>query len=81
MVAGPLAGWIIATLSNAVIFGGLTALGTGLYSIGISQDQVLQCEGSLREGHYLVLAHGSASAVRTAREILGVWKASQAANH
>jgi hypothetical protein len=78
LVAGPLAGWMVATLSNAVIFGGLTALGTGLYSIGISQDEVLLCEGALREGRYLVLAHGSASAVRTAKEILGVWKAPRA---
>ena len=81
VVAGPLAGWMIATLSNAVVFGGLTALGTGLYSIGIPRDQVLFCEGALREGRYLVLAHGSASEVHTAREILGVWKASRAANH
>jgi len=80
VVAGPLAGWIVATLSTAVIFGGMTALGTGLYSIGISQDQVLFCEGALREGRYLVLAHGSASAVHTAKEILGVWKAPQAAS-
>ena len=78
VVAGPLAGWIVATLSNAVIFGGLTALGTGLYSIGIPQDQVLHCEGALREGRYLVLAHGSASAVRAAKEILGVWNLPQA---
>ena len=41
VVAGPLAGWMVATLSNAVIFGGLTALGTGLYSIGIPQDRCL----------------------------------------
>jgi hypothetical protein len=80
VVAGPLAGWMVATLSNAVIFGELTAVGTGLYSIGIPQDQVLLCESALREGRYLVLAHGSANAVRTAREILGVWRAPQVAN-
>lgn len=80
VVAGPLAGWMVATLSNAVVFGGLTALGTGLYSMGISQDQVLLCESALRQGRYLVLAHGSASEIRTAKEILGVWKAPQAAS-
>jgi hypothetical protein len=72
VVAGPLAGWMVATLSNALNFGGLTALGTGLYSIGIPQDTVLDCEGALREGRYLVLAHGSASEIRAAKEILGV---------
>jgi hypothetical protein len=80
VVAGPLAGWVVATLSNAVIFGGLTALGTGLYSMGISQDKVLLCEGALREGRYLVMAHGSTSEVRTAKEILGVSQASQSAS-
>jgi hypothetical protein len=80
VVAGPLAGWIVATLSNPVIFGGLTALGTGLYSIGISQETVLLCESALREGRYLVLAHGTASAVRTAREILGVSLPARSAN-
>lgn len=80
VVAGPLAGWIVATLSNAAIFGGLTALGTGLYSIGIPQDEVLLCEGALREGGYLVLAHGSASEIRTAKELLGIWKAPLAAS-
>jgi hypothetical protein len=79
VVAGPLAGWMVATLSNAVIFGGLTALGTGLYSIGISQDEVLRCEGSLREGRYLVLVHGTVSEVRAAKEILGVSPPAQAA--
>jgi hypothetical protein len=79
VVAGPLAGWMVSTLSNAVVFGGLTALGTGLYSIGIPQDQVNHCEGALREGRYLVLLHGSASSIRMAREILGVRNASQAA--
>jgi hypothetical protein len=69
---------MVATLSNAIIFGELTALGTGLYSIGIPQDQVLLCESALREGRYLVLAHGSASAVRAAKEILGVWNLPQA---
>ena len=79
VVTGPLAGWMVSTLSNAVVCGGLTSLGTGLYSIGIPQDQVLRCEAALREGRYLVLVHGSASAIRMAREILGIWKASQTA--
>jgi hypothetical protein len=79
LVAGPLAGWMVATLSNAVIFGGLTALGTGLYSIGIPQAEVFLCEGAVREGRYMVLAHGTASAIRTAREIPGVSPSARAA--
>jgi hypothetical protein len=79
VVAGPLAGWIVAALSSAALFGGLTALGTGIYSIGISQGTVLLCEGALREGRYVVLAHGTASAVSTAKDILGVSQTPQSA--
>ena len=72
--------WLaVGLLGLELPVGGLTALGTGLYNIGISQDQVLLCEGAIREGRYLVLAHGTASAVRTAKEIFGVWKAPLAA--
>ena len=35
LVAGPLAMWIIAALDNAPLFTGLSAVGAGLYSIGI----------------------------------------------
>lgn len=70
LVAGPLAGWIVSALGNAEIFGGLTAFGAGLYSIGISRDEVLGCEGALRAGKYLVLAHGAAGEVSRAKETL-----------
>src|SRR5271165_7512269 len=35
LVAGPVAAWIIAALEGAVVVGGLSAIGAGLYSIGI----------------------------------------------
>ena len=38
LVAGPLASWIVSGLENAALFGGLSALGAGLYSIGIPKD-------------------------------------------
>jgi hypothetical protein len=70
LVAGPLAGWIVAALQNAAIFGGLTALGAGLYSIGISKDDVVGYETALRCGKYLVLVHGAADEVGRAKETL-----------
>jgi hypothetical protein len=70
LVAGPLAGWTIATLDNAAVFGGLTALGAGLYSIGISREGVLACESAVRGGKYLVLVHGTAREVSQAKVIL-----------
>jgi uncharacterized membrane protein len=35
IVAGPLVAWIVGALEGAVVVGGLSALGAGLYSIGI----------------------------------------------
>src|SRR5580698_6768905 len=38
LMAGPIVGWIVAGLEGAVVVGGLSALGAGLYSIGIPKD-------------------------------------------
>ena len=34
LVAGPLVAWIVGALEGAVVVGGLSAIGAGLYSIG-----------------------------------------------
>src|ERR1700735_5394498 len=41
LVAGPLVAWIVAGLEGAVVYGGLSALGAGLVSIGIPHDSVV----------------------------------------
>jgi hypothetical protein len=70
LVAGPLASWIVAGLENAPIFGGLSAFGAGIYSIGIPKEQIPIYETALKAGKYLVLVHGGAAEVSRAREIL-----------
>jgi len=70
LVAGPLVGWIVGGLEGAVIVGGLSALGAGLYSLGIPQDSILQYETDLKSGKYIVIAHGSAEETAHAREII-----------
>jgi hypothetical protein len=70
LVAGPLVAWIIGGLEGAVVVGGLSALGAGLYSIGIPKDSVVQYEAALKADKFLVLAHGTADEVATARGIL-----------
>ncbi len=69
LVAGPLSGWIAAALENAPIFGGLSALGAAIYSIGIPKNQVIRHEAAIRAGQYLVLVHGTACEVNQAREV------------
>jgi Heat induced stress protein YflT domain len=70
LVAGPLVEWIVAGLGNAAIFRGLSALGAGLYSIGLPQERIWALESALRSGRYLVLVHGSARDVAAARAVL-----------
>ena len=70
LVAGPLVAWIIAALEGAVVVGGLSALGAGLFSIGIPKDSVVQYEEALKADKFLLLAHGTAGEVAKAKDIL-----------
>jgi uncharacterized membrane protein len=70
LVAGPLVAWIVGALEGAVVIGGLSALGAGLYSIGIPKDSVVQYEAALKADKFLLLAHGSVNEVARARDIL-----------
>ena len=70
LVAGPLVAWIIGALEGAVVVGGLSALGAGLYSIGIPKNSVVKYESALKSDKFLLLAHGTASEVANARDII-----------
>ncbi len=70
LVAGPLVAWIIGALEGAVVVGGLSALGAGLYSIGIPKDSVVKYEAAVKSDKFLLLAHGTAEEVAKARDIL-----------
>ena len=70
LVAGPLVAWIVGGLEGAVLVGGLSALGAGLYSIGIPKDSIVKYEAALKTDQFLVIAHGTAAEVAKAKEIL-----------
>jgi hypothetical protein len=70
LVAGPVAAWIVGALEGAAVIGGLSALGAGLYSIGIPKDSVLKYEAALKADKFLLVAHGTAQEVARAKEIL-----------
>ncbi len=70
IVAGPLVSWIVGALEGAAIYGGLSALGAGLYSIGIPKDSILKYETSLKSGKFLLVAHGTAEEAKRAKDIL-----------
>ena len=70
LVAGPLVAWIIGVLEGAVVVGGLSVLGAGLYSIGIPKNSVVKYESALKSDRFLLLAHGTDEEVAKARDIL-----------
>jgi len=70
LVAGPVAASIVAALEGAVVVGGLSAIGAGLYSIGIPKDSILQYEVALKADKFLLIAHGSADEVAKAKKTI-----------
>ena len=70
LVAGPLVSCVVGALEGAVVVGGLSALGAGLYSMGIPKDRILQYETAVKSGKYVLIAHGSDVETVHAREII-----------
>jgi hypothetical protein len=70
LVAGPLVSWIVGALEGAVVVGGLSAMGAGLYSLGIPKDSILAYETAIKTGKYVLIAHGSLDDTTRAQEIL-----------
>ena len=81
LVAGPRVMWIVGALEGAVVTGGLTALGAGLYSIGIPKNSVLQYETAVKNGKLLLVAHGTADEVERAKDLLHQNRAETATVH
>lgn len=71
VVLGYLATVVISGIENAVLLGGLSALGAALYGIGIPKDSVLQYEAALTADEFLVMAHGTAAEMVQAKTVLG----------
>jgi hypothetical protein len=70
MVFGPLVSWMIGALENAAVVGGFSALGAGLFSIGIPKNSVLDYEKAVKAAKFLVIAHGTTAEVGKAKSIL-----------
>jgi hypothetical protein len=69
-VLGHLATVMIAGIENAVVVGGLSALGAALFSIGVPKNSVIQYETALKADSFLLMAHGPAAEIDRAKAIL-----------
>jgi uncharacterized membrane protein len=70
LVAGPVISGIVGALEGAVIGGGLTAIGAGLYGMGIPKDSVVEYETALKTDKFLLTVHDTASEVERARSVI-----------
>jgi uncharacterized membrane protein len=70
LVAGPLVAWIVGALEGAVVVGGLSAVGAGLYSIGIPKDSIVEYETALKTDKFLLVVHAGAAEVEKAKTII-----------
>ncbi len=70
LMAGPIVAGIVSALEGAVVVGGLSAIGAGLYSLGIPKNSILQYETALKTGKFVVIAHASTEETARARDII-----------
>jgi len=70
LAAGPVVAWIVGALEGAVAVGGVSAIGAGLFSMGIPKDSVVQYELALKTDKFLLMIHGTMPDVEKAKQIL-----------
>jgi hypothetical protein len=70
LAAGPVVAWIVGALEGAVVVGGVSALGAGLYSMGIPKDSNVKYETALKTDQFLLIVHGAAAEVAKAKDII-----------
>lgn len=81
VMLGTVATAAILAIENAIVVGGLSALGAALFSIGIPANSVLRYEAAVKADHFLVMAHGTADDVARAKAILGTQKPARLDTH
>ena len=81
VVLGYLAAVIASGIENAIVVGGLSALGAALYSLGIPKNSVLQYETDLKADGFLVMARGPTAEVERAQKLLAAFNPSSSEIH
>jgi hypothetical protein len=80
-MAGPVVAWFVGALESAAVVGGVSALGAGLYSMGIPKDSIVKYETALKTDQFLLIAHGTAAEVAKAKDIIETTHPAQLSLH
>lgn len=70
LMAGPVVAAMVAALEGAVLVGGLSTIGAGLFSLGVPKDSILQYETAIAEHKFLLVADASAGDLSEARRLM-----------
>jgi hypothetical protein len=70
LIAGPLVSWTVGALEGAVMVGGLTVIGAGLYGLGIPKDSIVKYETAIKTGKFVLIAHGTPEETARAQEVI-----------
>lgn len=81
VVLGYLAATAVAALENALLVGGVSALGAALYGIGVPEKSVIQYEAAVKADNFLVMVHGTVTEIERAKAILALVNPVQLAVH
>jgi hypothetical protein len=81
VVLGGLATIIAAGVENAIVVGGLSAIGAALYSLNIPKDSVLNYETAIKAEGFVVLVRGTSEDVARAKSILATTSAASIDHH
>ncbi|MGB9444100.1 MAG: hypothetical protein WBR26_03790 [Candidatus Acidiferrum sp.] len=81
LAAGPVVTWIVGALEGAALVGGVSALGAGLYSMGIPKDSIVKYETALKTDQFLLIAHGTTAEVAKAKDIIETTHPAQFSMH
>ena len=73
--------WIVAGLEGAAVVGGVSAVGAGIYSLGIPKDSVMKYDKALKANKFLLIAHGTANEVAKAKDIIQTTKPAEVDLH
>jgi hypothetical protein len=63
-------GQLVSTLAGALVCGGLSLLGVGLCALGIPEHTLVEYKTAIQSDKFLLIAKGTPSELREAREIL-----------
>ena len=81
VILGYLATITIAGVENAILTGGLGALGAALYSLGIPKNSVLEYETAVKADNFLIAVHGTAEDMTRARAVLQTTSSTRVDTH